>query len=83
MSNETIIRAWKDPEFRKTLGSDALANIPSNPAGYLAVELNENELANIVGGSCGSGAIPSWTGECTCTNGFTVCTWSKVLPACR
>lgn len=78
MTKETIIRAWKDPEFRKTL-----TNIPSHPAGYLASELNEDELSQIVGGSCGSGGIPSITGDCTCFNGLTVCNWSKLLPACR
>jgi len=29
MSNEMIIRAWKDPQFRAQLGVE----VPSNPAG--------------------------------------------------
>ena len=39
------IRAWKDPEYRRSLGDQA----PDNPAGL--VELDEDDLAGVGGGT--------------------------------
>jgi mersacidin/lichenicidin family type 2 lantibiotic len=44
-----IARAWKDPEYRKTLTPEELASIPSNPAD--TSEVSDEQLANISGGS--------------------------------
>ncbi len=43
-----IARAWKDPEYRKTLTPEELASLPPNPAG--PAELSENELGEVSGG---------------------------------
>jgi mersacidin/lichenicidin family type 2 lantibiotic len=43
-----IVRAWKDPVYRKTLTSEQLANLPPHPAGIN--ELSDDELQRIAGG---------------------------------
>ena len=72
MTKDMIIRAWKDPAFRATLTAEQLAALPANPAGLSAVELNETELNEVVGGmmvqpvsnanSCGY--VCTFTTEC-------------------
>jgi len=44
-----IARAWKDPEYRKTLTPEELASLPPNPAGNPA--LTDDELGKVTGGS--------------------------------
>lgn len=51
MSPETIIRAWKDPVFRASLTSEQLAALPECPSGRPMTELDEGDLADVVGGS--------------------------------
>lgn len=48
MSSKDIIRAWKDPAFRKTLSAAEQANLPSNPAGF--IELSDADLGKVAGG---------------------------------
>jgi mersacidin/lichenicidin family type 2 lantibiotic len=43
-----IVRAWKDPEYRKTLTPEELASLPENPAGK--VELTGKDLDSVAGG---------------------------------
>jgi len=43
-----IARAWKDPEYRKTLTPDEVASLPPNPAGD--GEMSEKELDGVSGG---------------------------------
>jgi mersacidin/lichenicidin family type 2 lantibiotic len=76
MSIDNTIAVWRDPILRQSLGTAELAAIPAHPAGQIARELDESELALAMGGSCGCGFVCTVTGECTCTNGFTVCDWS-------
>jgi mersacidin/lichenicidin family type 2 lantibiotic len=47
MSNETLIRAWKDAQFRSTLAD---AEIAANPAGERLVEIDDAELRAVWGG---------------------------------
>ncbi len=44
MTQETVIRAWKDPMFRSTL-----TEVPASPAGM--VELGEDEVTGLTGGT--------------------------------
>jgi mersacidin/lichenicidin family type 2 lantibiotic len=44
-----IARAWKDPEYRKTLTPEELASLPGNPAG--AAELSQADLDRVSGGA--------------------------------
>jgi mersacidin/lichenicidin family type 2 lantibiotic len=48
MDVATIIRAWKDREFRLGLTEEERAQLPENPAGLL--ELDDKDLAQVVGG---------------------------------
>jgi mersacidin/lichenicidin family type 2 lantibiotic len=45
---DTIIRAWKDPEYREDLSEEERELLPENPAG--AIELTDEELDLAVGG---------------------------------
>lgn len=47
MSNDDIIRAWKDDEYRNSLSAEKRAQLPENPADI--VELNDYELAEVSG----------------------------------
>lgn len=59
-----VIRAWKNPKFRRSLGADQLAALPANPAGL--VELSDEDLLNASG--LGGGAKPPpQTTAITCT----------------
>ena len=49
MSQEDIIRAWKNPEYRDSLTEEQRSQLPENPAGL--IELTETELENVHGGS--------------------------------
>lgn len=51
MKKETIIRAWRDPEFRESLTSEERAELPECPAGQFLAELDEGALASAVGGA--------------------------------
>jgi mersacidin/lichenicidin family type 2 lantibiotic len=48
MSHVNVIRAWKDEEYRLSLGEAERALLPAHPAGL--VELNEKDMAHIDGG---------------------------------
>jgi len=47
MSEFDIIRAWKDPKYRKSLSQEELDRLPVNPAGL--VELSEQALHGVTG----------------------------------
>ncbi len=49
MTQDQVIRAWKDPAFRAGLSTTELQALPANPAGM--VELSESELTEVSGGS--------------------------------
>jgi mersacidin/lichenicidin family type 2 lantibiotic len=57
METTTIIRAWKDPEFRKSLSSEQRAALPESPSGQPMTELNEGELGDVVGGGLPGGPL--------------------------
>lgn len=48
MSQENIIRAWKDENFRNSLSEKERALLPENPAGL--VELADTDLSAAAGG---------------------------------
>lgn len=57
MNRNDIVKAWKNPAYRRNLSQDQLANMPSNPAG--AIELSASDLSSVSGGA-------SHTNCCTC-----------------
>ena len=67
MSNNKIIRAWKDPVFRNSLSNEERALLPENPAGI--VELTDAQLE----GAGAKGLPDSYL--CTLT-----CTWGTKCP---
>ncbi len=50
MDTSTIIRAWKDPQYRARLTPAQLAALPESPSGKPLTELEETDLDNAVGG---------------------------------
>ncbi len=48
MSTVNIIRAWKDPSYRKGLSASERAAVPANPAG--TTEISDQDLNGIAGG---------------------------------
>lgn len=50
MDTLTIIRAWKDPEFRALLSPEQRSTLPENPSGKSITELDDSELDDAVGG---------------------------------
>ena len=67
-----IARAWKDPEYRKTLTPEELASVPKNPAGDR--ELTLDDLKTLAGGYYDS--IGTCKDTCVCT---IVCPKKKFL----
>lgn len=52
MSEQDIIRAWKDEEYRNSLSEAQRAQLPDNPVG--AVELPDSDLDSVSGGTLGT-----------------------------
>ena len=48
MSQQHIIRAWKDPEYRQSLNAAEQALLPPHPAGHM--ELTDADLDHVAGG---------------------------------
>jgi mersacidin/lichenicidin family type 2 lantibiotic len=48
MSNDKIIRAWKDEAFRNSLSDAERAQLPEHPVG--PIELSDTELEHVTGG---------------------------------
>jgi mersacidin/lichenicidin family type 2 lantibiotic len=63
MSRKSIIRAWKDEEYRRGLSEAERAAVPDHPAGL--IDLGNAELGAVEGGLPGS-----WF-KCTDTG----CSW--------
>jgi mersacidin/lichenicidin family type 2 lantibiotic len=78
MSNDKIIRAWKDSKFRASLTAEQRQMLPQNPAGEL--ELNDAELESVDGGlgTIGVVCLPHTT---LCTRPIN-CVPLTVYPGC-
>jgi mersacidin/lichenicidin family type 2 lantibiotic len=57
-----LARAWKDPEYRRSLTAEELASLPPPPAG--SAELTVEELRVIAGGTVY--ATPDCSTTCGC-----------------
>ncbi len=60
MTEDMIIRAWKDPKYRASLSPQEQAQLPEPPSGKPLRELDEEELGIVDGGRMAEGG-------CTCT----------------
>lgn len=72
MKRETIIRAWKDPEFRASLTPEERSTLPDCPAGSAFTDLEESALEEAVGG--GAALLYSVEDGCICSN------WTATRP---
>jgi mersacidin/lichenicidin family type 2 lantibiotic len=55
MSNVSVIRAWKDPEYRRSLTQEQRAGLPAHPAGTIEFQdsgFDEVMLANSLYHGC-------------------------------
>ncbi|AFZ34788.1 hypothetical protein Sta7437_1218 [Stanieria cyanosphaera PCC 7437] len=48
MSNQDIVRAWKDEDYWHSLSEEMRSRLPENPAGI--IELSDEQMELIVGG---------------------------------
>jgi mersacidin/lichenicidin family type 2 lantibiotic len=58
-----IIRAWEDPEYRKSLSAEQRAKLPPNPVGE--IELTEDELTEVMGAAQSGASAGCNTKTCT------------------
>mgnify|MGYP001231069973 CR=1 FL=1 len=67
MSIEQIIKAWKDEDYRNSLSSEQLENLPQNPIG--SIELDDFEGTINAGANSLLQGCPSAynCGSCRCT----------------
>ena len=62
MSQQDIIRAWKDVEYRNSLSAAERAALPDNPAGL--IELTPEEQRTVAGGQMSKRTDERLTGCC-------------------
>lgn len=73
MSNLDIVRAWREPRYRRSLSAEQLEWLPDNPAG--PSELTADELKAAEGLALGGFVVTTTAPNCT------VCTFGS-LSAC-
>jgi len=67
MGTDKTIRAWEDPEYRKSLSAGDLAALPDNPVG--AIELTDAELGEVLGAVQSGNSVGCNTKTCVTTRG--------------
>jgi mersacidin/lichenicidin family type 2 lantibiotic len=67
MTVDSIIRAWEDPEYRRSLSAADRAELPESPAG--AIELTDLELNEVLGSAQSGGSVGCNTKTCVTTRG--------------
>ncbi|MBT9260200.1 MAG: mersacidin/lichenicidin family type 2 lantibiotic [Clostridiales bacterium] len=81
MGVDRIVRAWKDPDFRRSLSPEELSALPENPAGLPLAELDAAELQGVVGGNTANSYCNCYSDGgscgrvCTATTECPVMTW--------
>ena len=69
-----ITRAWKDPEYRKSLTAEERASLPPNPTGEPPA--SEEELRKIVGGL---GSTVTLGGPTRCRTKYPDCCYNSTI----
>jgi len=77
MTRETIIRAWKNEQYRHTLSTTEQAELPQHPAGV--IELEEASLGNVAGGE----DRKTWDFECLVSVLVGTCSPGGSLGCCK
>ena len=67
MSIEDVVRAWEDPEYRKSLSDEERAMLPANPVGE--IELTEDELTEVMGAAQSGASVGCNTKTCVTSRG--------------
>jgi len=67
MTIASIIRAWEDPEYRKSLSEEERTKLPANPVGQ--IELTEDELREVMGAAQSGNSFGCNTKTCVVTRG--------------
>jgi mersacidin/lichenicidin family type 2 lantibiotic len=76
MTREQIIRAWRNPEYRRGLSPTERELLPAHPAGR--IELSDDELLVVAGGLRAEGTEQFCTTPCTMPAicpGSAACCW--------
>jgi mersacidin/lichenicidin family type 2 lantibiotic len=55
MSRVDVIRAWRDPQYRRSLSAGQLAALPRSPVGAVAVDESVLKAASGAEGECSLG----------------------------
>jgi mersacidin/lichenicidin family type 2 lantibiotic len=67
MTIDSIIRAWEDPEYRRSLSAAERAAMPESPAG--AIELTDLELNEVMGSAQSGASVGCNTKTCVTSRG--------------
>lgn len=51
MKKQDVIRAWRDPKYRRSLTAEQQAQLPAHPAAWM-VGVEDDVLAGVTGGCC-------------------------------
>jgi mersacidin/lichenicidin family type 2 lantibiotic len=78
MSQDVIIRAWKDEDFWLSLSAEEQALVPKNPVGI--INLNETDMAEGSAAAASCACTPQCTH--TCPDCTTYCTYYSTKPCC-
>lgn len=66
ISNLDVIRAWRDPRYRRSLSAEQIQRLPGNPAG--PADLTSDEVKAAAGLAFGEDFFQTTAPECTlCT----------------
>ena len=71
MSIMDVIRAWEDPEYRKSLSDEERAKLPANPVGE--IELTDDDLSEVTGAAQSGASVGCNTKTCTRGNSVNPC----------
>jgi mersacidin/lichenicidin family type 2 lantibiotic len=71
MSIMDVIRAWEDPEYRKSLSDEERAKLPANPVGE--IELTDDDLSEVTGADQSGNSVGCKTTNCTRGNSNNPC----------
>lgn len=79
MRSIDIVRAWKDPEYRKSLSPEELATVPECPTG----SVSDEELKTVAGGRRLSGDPFVTIGGDRCKTQYPECCYNSTIGPLR
>ena len=67
MKKQDIVRAWRDPKFRRSLSAEQQAQLPSHPAEWM-MSVEDDALTSITGGcTCPNQSSAPWLCSAYCS----------------